>query len=43
MMIEITPQRVTGEWLFLETVKARSMALAGTHRMSVEKGWRVFA
>lgn len=43
MMMQITPQRVTGEWLFLETVKARSLALAGTHRMSVEKGRRVFA
>jgi hypothetical protein len=33
MMIEVTPQRVTGEWLFMRTIKARDTALAGTHRM----------
>jgi alkaline phosphatase D len=43
MMMDVTPQRVTGEWLFLQTVKARSMALAGSHRMSVERGRRKFA
>ncbi|UAL10066.1 alkaline phosphatase D family protein [Caulobacter segnis] len=43
MMLDITPQRVSGEWLFLQTVKARTTALAGTHRMSVERGRRVFA
>ncbi|MGK6321184.1 alkaline phosphatase D family protein [Sphingomonas sp. DT-204] len=42
MMIEITPKRVTGEWLFLQTIKARSTALAGSHRMSVDRGRRVF-
>ncbi|WP_454832653.1 alkaline phosphatase D family protein [Pseudoxanthomonas wuyuanensis] len=42
MMIDITPQRVTGEWLFLQTVKSRSTALAGIHRMSVERGRRRF-
>ena len=42
MMIEITPKRVTGEWLFLQTIKARSIALAGSHRMSVDRGRRVF-
>ena len=43
MMMQITPQRVTGEWLFMQTIKARSLELAGTHRMSVEKGRKVFA
>lgn len=42
MMIDITPQRVTGEWVFLRTVKARSLELAGTHRLSVERGRRRF-
>lgn len=42
MMIEVTPQRVSGEWLFLQTIKARSTALSGSHRMSVERGRRVF-
>jgi alkaline phosphatase D len=43
MMIEITPRRVTSEWLFMKTIKARDIALAGSHRMSVERGRRSFA
>lgn len=43
MMIEVTPGRVTGEWLFLRTIKARDAALAGSHRMAVDKGRRTFA
>jgi alkaline phosphatase D len=43
MMIEITPQRVTGEWLFMQTIKVRDTALAGSHRMHVERGRRAFA
>jgi alkaline phosphatase D len=42
MMVNVTPQRVTGEWLFLRTIKARDVTLAGTHRMQVERGRRVF-
>ncbi|SDR05088.1 alkaline phosphatase D family protein [Pseudoxanthomonas sp. CF125] len=43
MMIDITPQRVAGEWLFMRTTKSRSTALAGAHRMSVERGRRKFS
>ncbi len=43
MMIDITPGRVTGEWLFMQTVKARTMTLAGSHRMSVDRRRRTFA
>ncbi len=43
MMLEVTPERVTGEWLFLQTIKARDTAMAGTHRMHVQRGRRVFA
>ena len=43
VMIELTPQRVTGEWLFLQTTKSRSTALAGTHRLSAERGRRKFS
>ena len=43
MMIEVTPGRVTGEWLFLETIKARTTNIVGTHRMHVERGRKVFA
>ncbi|WP_395396977.1 alkaline phosphatase D family protein [Novosphingobium sp. BL-8A] len=43
MMIEITPQRVTGEWLFMQTIKDRTAALADTHRMHVDHGRRSFS
>lgn len=42
MMIEVTPQRVTGEWQFLRTIATRSIELSGTHRMQVALGRRVF-
>ena len=43
MMIEITPQNVTGEWLFMQTVKTKTTTLAGTHRMKVERGRNIFS
>jgi alkaline phosphatase D len=42
MMIDVTPHKVSGEWLFMQTVKARSTALAGTHRMQAVRGRRRF-
>ena len=42
MRLDLTPQKVTGEWRFLRTVKERSPTLAGTHRLSVERGRRSF-
>jgi alkaline phosphatase D len=43
LMIDLTPQRVTGEWLFMRTIKSRSTDLAGSHRMSAERGRRKFS
>jgi len=43
MMMEIRPERVTGEWLFMQTIQSRTTALSGTHRMHVERGRRVLA
>ena len=43
MMIDIAQKRVTGEWLFLKTIKERDATLAGTHRMSVERGRKAFS
>lgn len=40
--VELTPERVTGEWLFLETVRERSTHVASNHRMSVTRGARHF-
>ena len=42
MMIDITPGRVSGEWIFMDTIKARSTAVASVHRMAVQKGRRRF-
>ncbi len=38
--IEVTPRQVTGEWLFLDTIKQRSTNIVGSHRMSVTRGAR---
>ena len=43
MMIDITPQRVTGEWLFLRTIQSPSVELVGSHQMHVDRGRRAFA
>jgi alkaline phosphatase D len=43
MAIELTPARVTGEWRFLDTIRARTTRLADTHRMSVLAGQRKFS
>jgi alkaline phosphatase D len=43
MMIDIRPRRVTGQWLFLRTIKTRDTTLVGSHQMQVERGRRVFA
>jgi alkaline phosphatase D len=42
MMIGITPERVTGDWLFMQTIRSRSTQLAGTHRMAVERRRKAF-
>jgi alkaline phosphatase D len=43
MMIDITSSRVTGEWLFMQTVASRNLGLAGSHRMEVQRGRRAFS
>jgi alkaline phosphatase D len=43
MMIDITPQRVTGEWLFMRTIQSPNAELAGSHQMHVDRGRRAFA
>lgn len=42
MSIAITPAAVTGEWHFLDTVRTPSLALKGSHRMTVHHGRRRF-
>lgn len=43
MAIQLTPDRITGDWVLMETVLARSLATSGSHRMSVTRGRRSFA
>jgi alkaline phosphatase D len=43
LMVDLTPQRVTGEWLFMRTIKSPDATVADTHRMSVPRGRRTFA
>ncbi|MFN2099470.1 alkaline phosphatase D family protein [Altererythrobacter sp. MF3-039] len=38
MVLELTPQRATSEWRFMETIRQRTTTLAGTHRVSSELG-----
>jgi alkaline phosphatase D len=42
LVVELTPQRATGEWRMLDTVRERSTALAGTHRMTIRQGTNRF-
>ena len=41
--VQLTPERVTGEWVFMDTVKARSLAIRPGKTMSVERGRRIFS
>jgi alkaline phosphatase D len=40
--VELTPARATGEWLFMDTVRNRSTAIAGSHRKNTQVGARRF-
>ncbi|WP_312917187.1 alkaline phosphatase D family protein [Stenotrophomonas sp.] len=41
-LLDITPQRINGEWIFVRDIKARGTATDGSHRMQVERGRRAF-
>jgi alkaline phosphatase D len=43
LTLTLTPDRATGEWLSLDTVRTRSTRLAGRHAMSVRRGTNRFA
>lgn len=42
MTIELTPDRVTGEWVMMAGIRERSVATAPGHRMHVDQGRRAF-
>ena len=41
--IELTPERASGEWLFMETIRRRSTRLAARHVMSAARGANRFS
>ena len=43
MAIQITPEQVTGEWVFMDTITTRSLATRAGKTMTVERGRRTFA
>lgn len=43
MLVELTAERATSEWRFVETVKDRKPNLAGLHRMTAQHGVRKLA
>ncbi len=43
MVLDITPEAVTNEWLFLHSRHQRSHDVLDTHRMATQKGTRRFA
>ncbi len=38
MLLSLTPQSATNEWIFMDTVKAKSLATKPPHRMTVRAG-----
>ncbi|MET4898672.1 alkaline phosphatase D family protein [Sphingomonadaceae bacterium jetA1] len=43
VMVEITSAAVSGEWIFMKTIRERTMAVSSRHRMSVDAGRRRFS
>ncbi|MCZ8019071.1 alkaline phosphatase D family protein [Novosphingobium sp.] len=43
LAVELTPKAATGEWRFLQTVRQKGTALAGTRRMTVLAGQKRFS
>ncbi len=40
--VQLTPERVTANWHSVETIRARSLALKGTHSMTAQRGRRAY-
>jgi alkaline phosphatase D len=43
LTVELTPERARGEWVFMDTIRQPSLALAARHAMSVAHGTNRFA
>ncbi len=41
MMLSLTPEAATNEWVFMETIRAKSLATKAGHKMKVRPGRRV--
>jgi len=42
-LLDITPQHITGEWVFMQDIKSRGTATSASHHLRVERGRRAFA
>jgi len=42
LILDLTPERASGEWLFLDTVRQRSTAIAARYAMSATRGAKRF-
>lgn len=42
VMLDITPERIESEWIFMDTVKQRSLSVTHRHRMNIMRGRRQF-
>jgi alkaline phosphatase D len=41
MVLSLTPEAATNEWVFMETIRTRTLATKKSHRMTVRHGRRV--
>jgi alkaline phosphatase D len=41
--LTLAPERATGEWLFMDTIRERSTRLAARHAMSAARGANRFS
>jgi alkaline phosphatase D len=42
-LLDINPQRIRCEWVFMQDIKTRTTALAGSHQMTVQRGQNRFS
>jgi len=43
MTVQLQPDKVIGEWVFMDTIKTRSLAVRPGKTMTVERGRRIFS
>ena len=41
MMLSLTPQAATNEWVFMETIKQKTLAVKPSYKMKVRPGRKI--